>query len=75
MLYNFKDKIKKSYKSATIWLNGILLAALPVFEYSKDAFPQLQEYLPADTYRTMGLFIVAANIALRFKTDKGLHEK
>lgn len=68
-------KIKKSYKSMTIWLNGILLAALPVFEYARETLPQVQEYLPPDMYKPVGVAVVVLNILLRFKTEKGLHEK
>lgn len=69
------EKIKKSYKSATIWLNGILLAALPVVEYARDNLQEVQQFLPDNIYRSMGLAVVVLNIALRFRTDKGLHEK
>lgn len=68
-------KIKKSYKSVTIWLNGILLAALPVVEYARDNLQEVQQFLPDNIYRSMGLAVVVLNIALRFRTDKGLHEK
>lgn len=68
-------KIKKSYKSMTIWLNGILLAALPVVEYARDNLQEVQQFLPDNIYRSMGLAVVVLNIALRFRTDKGLHEK
>lgn len=68
-------KIKKSYKSMTIWLNGIFLAALPVVEYARDNLQEVQQFLPDNIYRSMGLAVVVLNIALRFRTDKGLHEK
>lgn len=69
------EKIKKSYKSMTIWLNGILLAALPVIEYARDNLQEVQQFLPDNIYRSMGLAVVVVNIVLRFRTDKGLHEK
>jgi hypothetical protein len=69
------DHLKNSWKSATIWFNGILLAALPLVETAKDSLPQMQEYVTADIYKWVGLFVVISNIALRFKTSKPLSEK
>lgn len=74
-MQKLKSKILKSYKSATILLNGILLAALPVVEYARDTLPQVQEFLPPDMYKPVGVAVVVLNILLRFKTEKGLHEK
>lgn len=67
--------LKGSLKSLTIWFNGILLALLPIMEYLKDSLPQLQEWLGADLYRTVGLVVVIGNIALRYKTNKPVSEK
>lgn len=67
--------LKGSLKSLTIWFNGILLALLPLMEYLKDSLPQLQEWLGADLYRTVGLIVVIGNILLRYKTNKPVSEK
>lgn len=67
--------LKGSLKSLTIWFNGILLALLPLMEYLKDSLPQLQEWLGADLYRTVGLIVVIGNILLRYKTKKPVSEK
>ena len=68
-------RLRRAHKSLTIWVNGILLAALPVFEYAKDSLPQIKDFLGAETYKTIGLIVVVANIALRFRTTKALDEK
>lgn len=62
-------------KSLTIWFNGLLLAALPVFELTHDYLPELQTYLPDNVYKWMGIIVVVGNIALRFRTTKPLKEK
>ena len=67
--------LKGSLKSLTIWFNGALLALLPLFEYFKDSLPQLQEWLGDDLYKKVGLFVVVANIFLRYKTKKPVSEK
>lgn len=62
-------------KSAVIWFNGLLLAALPVLDYAKDSLPELAAWLSPGTYKTVGLIVVAANIALRFRTSTKLADK
>lgn len=70
-----KRKLKNSWKSLTIWFNGLALSALPLFEMFKDSLPSLGLYLDNDVYKYVGAAVVVGNIILRFKTDKGLHEK
>ncbi len=62
-------------KSLTIWINSIMLAALPTIELIKDSLPQLHEYLTPETYKIVGLTVVVANIVLRFKTTTPLEDK
>ena len=69
------DKIRGAGRSAVIWLNGIMLAAFPLVEMAKDALPDLGQYLAPGAYKWIGLFVVVANIALRFKTSKSLADK
>jgi hypothetical protein len=69
------DRIKGAGRSAVIWLNGIMLAAFPLVEMAKDALPDLGQYLAPGVYKWVGLFVVVANIALRFKTSKSLADK
>jgi hypothetical protein len=68
-------KIRKAHRSLTIWFNGvvgILAVALPEVQ---AAFPQLQEYIPANTYHSLMGVLIAGNIILRFRTTKPLSEK
>jgi hypothetical protein len=62
-------------KSVTLWFNGVLIMAMPIFEYAAMSLPQLQEYMTAETYKMIGLIAVGGNIALRFKTNKPLKDK
>lgn len=69
------DKLRGARKSVVIWLNGALLVALPVLDYAKDSLPQLAEFLSPDTYKTIGMVVVVANIVLRFRTATSLADK
>ncbi len=79
MLESFKLKIAGAYKSATVWLNGILLAAMPfldnILAAVKDNLPAVSQWLTADILKGAAVFILVANIALRFKTKHDLAEK
>lgn len=68
-------RLRNSYKSWTVWFNGVILTVIPVIEYAKDLLPQLQEFLGLEAYKIIGLIILIANILLRFKTNKSLSEK
>lgn len=59
-----KEWLKAMRSSVTVWLNGVLLAALPVFDLLRDQLPAMQEYVPANVYRYMGLTVVILNIVL-----------
>jgi len=59
----------------TIWANGVfgvLLVGLPGLQ---ESLPQLQNYMPADLFRYAMGVVIAANILLRFKTNKDLASK
>lgn len=62
-------------KSVTIWFNCILLAVLPVFEIAHQHLPEIQNYLPDNVYKLMGIIVVVCNILLRIKTTKALVDK
>lgn len=68
-------KIKGSWKSLTIWLNGVLLAMFPMIDPIKESLPQLGQYMTPTMFKWLGLSVVVMNIALRFKTTKSLGEK
>lgn len=67
--------LKNCWKSLTIWFNSVCLAILPMLDYAKENFEQLHDYLGEQTFKTMGLIIIAGNIVLRFKTTQGLAQK
>ena len=75
MFNTFLEKCKGSWKSLTIWFNGLMVAALPFLSYLQDSFVQVKDYLGDDIYKTFGLLIVSVNLALRFKTTKDLADK
>ena len=69
------DKIKGSYKSVTIWFNGLALSFVSLFDLFHDSLPELSQFIPDNIYKKVGLGIVIGNILLRFKTSKPLQEK
>jgi hypothetical protein len=69
------DKLRGAMRSTVIWLNGLMLAAFPLVEMAKDALPDLGQYLAPGIYKWVGLFVVVANIGLRFKTHTSLASK
>jgi hypothetical protein len=69
------DKLKGAWRSVTIWFNGLLLASLPLYDAFKDSLPDMQEYLPGDIYKWVGVAVVVVNLALRFKTKTDLAHK
>ncbi len=79
MLESFKLKIAGCYKSFTIWVNGLLLAAMPfldnILDAVKENLPAVSQWLTADILKGAAVFILVANIALRFKTKSDLAEK
>lgn len=71
----FIDKIVKIYKSKTIWFNATIAALIPLLPELINAIPELQPYLPTDTYKTLTLIGLVGNIYLRFKTNTSLAAK
>lgn len=69
------DKIKGMLRSWVIWFNGLMaliVAGLPMLQ---DALPQLIPFADEGLYKRVGLFVVVANMLLRFKTHKSLADK
>lgn len=71
----WRNKLRNSWKSLTIWVNGVALAAIPVIEYAHANVTELRDYLGDNIYKPLGLALVVANLALRFKTTKDLADK
>lgn len=70
-----KAKLKGSWRSFTIWFNGITGTVIVALPTAQDQFPQLQGYVSSDVYKWAMGAIVVANIALRFKTNADLADK
>lgn len=75
MFNNLKAKLANMYKSLTIWVNGVLLAAVPMIGPIKENLPDIGQYLTPELFKYVGIAVVVANILLRFKTDKSLADK
>ncbi len=67
--------IRGSFKSFTMWFNGIMASVLASFPVLHDSLPQLADYLTQDIYKKLMAVTVVGNIILRIKTNKALHEK
>jgi hypothetical protein len=70
-----KSRIAGAKKSLTIWFNslaGTLAIALP---FAQEALPEMQAYLPTNTYQWLMGAVVLGNILLRFKTVSDLAHK
>jgi hypothetical protein len=82
MLNYLKDKwthikadIRKSYKSVTIWFNGVLTIAIAAFLEFQDSIPALKEYVGESTFKYLMLSTLIVNMVLRFKTKSSLRDK
>ena len=69
------DKLRGAWKSLTIWLNGILLAAFPLVGMVKENLPDIGQYLDPALFKWLGLAVVVMNIVLRFRTKSDLADK
>ena len=69
------QRLKKSWKSLTIAINGLVLSAIPFVEYARANIEQVREYLTPESYKWAVLSLVVANIILRFKTTTDLADK
>jgi len=67
--------LQQAHRSATIWFNGVMVAAMAGLPDLMQSFPQLHGLIPEAIYQHMWAFIVAGNIVLRFKTKSSLAEK
>lgn len=70
-----KGRLRNAWKSLTIWCNLAFANLMLLLPVAQDSFPALREYIPADIYQVMMGVVVAANIALRFKTTTDLKDK
>ena len=64
-----------SWRSLTIWVNGISLTVVSALPMLQENIPQLQDYVSPHFYKQMMFTVVAANIVLRFKTKSALRDK
>lgn len=75
----FKSKLHGVFKSWTIWTNGVLLALTPFFqsisEVARDVLPGVAQWFTPSQMQHLVIIILIANLALRFKTNKGLEDK
>jgi len=69
------DSLKNAWKSVTIWFNGLSAVLLGMMDTLKDNLPFAQTYLTPDMLKYAAIAIVAANVALRFKTKSALADK
>jgi len=69
-------KLRRSYKSATIWINSLCASFFLAVPDLVHVLPGLAAYVPeSKTMRYSIVFINLLNIALRFKTSKALEHK
>lgn len=68
-------KLRKAWKSWTIWFNSMALAFVAFLPDLTASLPQVQDYLTPATYRALALAVFVVNMALRFKTKTDLSEK
>lgn len=72
---SFRAKLARAHKSMTIMANALAAGVVAAIPYAAEQWPVLQPYMTVENYKRFGLVIVAANIALRFKTSQALHDK
>jgi hypothetical protein len=72
---HIKADIRKSYKSVTIWFNGVLTFAVAAFLEFQDSIPALKEYVGESTFKYLMLATLIVNFILRFKTKSALRDK
>ncbi len=74
-MYDFKTKFKNSYKSLTIWLNGLLLVITPYLDLAQQYLPGIQEYVSGNIYKYLIIAVIVLNLLLRFRTKNSLSDK
>jgi hypothetical protein len=76
---NLIAKLRGALRSATMWVNGLFLAAYPfadqIVQGVQENLPGLAQYLPANVFKTVGLAVILFNIYQRTRTSKSLAEK
>jgi hypothetical protein len=73
-----RAKIRGSYKSFVVWINGLAGAAVAGLPMLQDNLPGVMPYIPPRLMSYVQGFIgtiVFINILLRLKTNKGLESK
>ncbi len=68
-------KLKGTFKSLTIWFNGVAASIIVGWPYLADSLPQLVDYLTPEAYKSLMGIVILGNILLRFKTNKPLDQK
>lgn len=73
------NKIRGAFKSLTMWVNGLFLAAFPfaneIVSGVQDNLPQMSQYIPENIFKSLGVIVVVFNIYLRVRTKRSLEEK
>ena len=73
------NKLRGALRSATMWVNGLFLAAYPfadqIIAGVRDNLPALAEYMPANVFKGVGLAVILFNIYQRTRTNQSLAEK
>lgn len=79
ILTRWRDKLRGSVRSKTIWFNGIALAALHLapqwIGYLADQMPGLQPMMTNPLFTTTMQVVLVVNLLLRFKTSAPLEAK
>lgn len=68
-------QIKNSWRSWTIWLNGLALALLEFVPDIIAYLPSMQDSLDENFYKTAFKWLLIINLFLRFKTKQDLAAK
>lgn len=71
---DLKDVAIGFSRSKVIWLN-MIAALLPVLDYAQVQLPLLNGLIPREVYVGAYVFVILANIVLRFATTKALEDK
>ena len=79
MIETFQLKMLGAWRSVTLWFNAVLLAMMPfvdsILQSVSTVLPTVSQWLTADILKGAAIFILIANIGLRFKTSKPLEAK
>lgn len=70
-----KAKLKASLRSFSVWFNCALLGFLPIFEVFRTEFMVLEQYLPANVYKCVGVGVVILNVLVKVWTAKSPEPK